>query len=117
MSSDNPTSGDDQQETASTTFDPWWVVGFVDGEGCFSVSIHHNSRFALRTRGWQIAPVFHAYQHENSRRDPPSTPRLLRLRAHPPEGTSKFRVDVRRSTHVVTWAGASSRSSSGTRFR
>ncbi len=43
-----------------------WVVGFVDGEGCFSVSIHRNS-YAKRTRGWQIAPVFHVYQHEKDR--------------------------------------------------
>jgi hypothetical protein len=43
------------------------VVGFVDGEGCFSVSIHHNPRFAKRTWGWQIHPVFHVYQHEAHR--------------------------------------------------
>ena len=35
MSSDNVTSGDNQQETASPRFefDPQWVVGFVDEEG------------------------------------------------------------------------------------
>jgi LAGLIDADG endonuclease len=66
MSSENPTGADDQQETATPRLelDAGWVVGFVDGEGCFSVSIHHNPRFAKRTGGWQIHPVFHVYQHE-----------------------------------------------------
>ena len=66
MGSENPTSGDDQQETRRRPLDPMWVVGFVDGEGCFSVSIHRNP-YARRTRGWQIAPVFHVYQHEKDR--------------------------------------------------
>jgi len=65
MFSDNPTGADDQQETATPKLelDAGWVVGFVDGEGCFSVSIHRNPRFATRTGGWQIHPVFHVYQH------------------------------------------------------
>ena len=32
-------SADNQQER----LDPWWIVGFVDGEGCFSVSTFRNS--------------------------------------------------------------------------
>jgi hypothetical protein len=66
MSSENPSSGDNQQETASNKvpLDPWWIVGFVDGEGCFSVSIHRNPKYARRTRGWQVNPVFQVYQHE-----------------------------------------------------
>jgi len=44
-------------------FDPWWVVGFVDGEGCFSVSMHRNA-MAKSTGGWQLHPAFHVYQHE-----------------------------------------------------
>jgi hypothetical protein len=43
MASDNRSGGDDQQETAKTVgLDAQWVCGFVDGEGCFSVSIHRN---------------------------------------------------------------------------
>jgi LAGLIDADG endonuclease len=65
MSSNNPSGADNQQETVRSMldFDPWWVVGFVDGEGCFSVSIHR-SGFAKSTGGWQLHPVFHVYQHE-----------------------------------------------------
>ena len=68
MSSDNVTSGDNQQETARPRLelDPQWVVGFVDGEGCFSVSIHQNPYVKL-TRGWQLHPVFHVYQHLSHR--------------------------------------------------
>lgn len=42
----------------------WYIVGFVDGEGSFSVSItkHPDARF-----GWMIDPVFQIYQHENHR--------------------------------------------------
>ncbi len=36
--SDNVPSLDNQQER----LDPWWIVGFVDGEGCFSVSTFKN---------------------------------------------------------------------------
>ncbi len=72
MGSENPTGADNQQETASTTLEPrcslepQWIVGFVDGEGCFSVSIHRNP-YVRQTRGWQIHPVFQVYQHERHR--------------------------------------------------
>ena len=68
MRSDNPTGADNQQETVRSRLelDPSWVVGFVDGEGCFSVSIHRNHN-AKSTGGWQLHPVFHVYQHERYR--------------------------------------------------
>ncbi len=69
MSSENPFGADNQQETEEppVVLDPWWVVGFVDGEGCFSVAIHRNTRYARRTGGWQLTPVFQVYQHEKER--------------------------------------------------
>jgi hypothetical protein len=68
MSSDNPTGADNQQETPklNSSLDPNWVVGFVDGEGCFSVSVHRNG-VIRRTRGWQLQPAFQVYQHEHGR--------------------------------------------------
>jgi len=36
--SENAMSADNQQER----LDPWWIVGFVDSEGCFSVSSFRN---------------------------------------------------------------------------
>ena len=69
MSSDNPSGADNQQETRDqeSELDPWWVVGFVDGEGCFSVSVHRNPH-VRRTRGWQLQAAFQVYQHEDALR-------------------------------------------------
>src|SRR5271155_5695907 len=68
MESDNPTGADNQQETASSceVLDPNWIVGFVDGEGCFCVSVHRSSMMR-RHGGWQLQPVFHFYQHHDHR--------------------------------------------------
>ncbi len=50
-------AADNQQER----LDPKWVVGFVDGEGCFHVSINRVPRM---TTGWQVLPEFRVVQHE-----------------------------------------------------
>ena len=34
---------------------PWWVLGFVDGEGCFMVSILKDKN---RKTGWEVKPSF-----------------------------------------------------------
>ena len=47
---------DNQQER----LDPEWIVGFVDGEGCFHVAL--NRQPAMRT-GWQVLPEFRVVQH------------------------------------------------------
>ena len=52
MPGKKPTSADNQQERFETAS---WIVGFVDGEGCFSVSIIRNSTSKL---GWQVFPEF-----------------------------------------------------------
>jgi LAGLIDADG DNA endonuclease family protein len=68
VSSENPSGADNQQETESSSLalDARWIVGFVDGEGCFSVSVHRNGN-AKSTGGWQLHPVFHVYQHQQHR--------------------------------------------------
>ena len=66
MFSENPIGADNQQETRHVALDPDWVVGFTDGEGCFSVSIHKNA-LARPTRGWHIQPTFQVSQHEDHR--------------------------------------------------
>lgn len=50
MPSNKQTSADNQQEKQV-----WWIVGFVDGEGTFSVSINKNP---TTSSGWQIFPEF-----------------------------------------------------------
>jgi hypothetical protein len=69
MSSDNPSGADNQQETQEpeAPLDPWWLVGFVDGEGCFSVAVHRNP-YIRSTGGWQLTPVFQVYQHVKERK-------------------------------------------------
>ena len=66
MFSENPSGAENQQETArpSVLLDPSWVAGFVDGEGCFSVSVHKQP-FMHRHRGWQIQAAFYVYQHRD----------------------------------------------------
>ena len=41
--------------------EPQWIVGFVDGEGCFFVGINKN---ATMTTGFQVLPEFTVVQHE-----------------------------------------------------
>ena len=38
-----------------------WIVGFVDGEGCFHISINKNDTM---TSGFQVLPEFTVVQHE-----------------------------------------------------
>jgi len=67
MGSENPTGAENQQETKKpiVQLDPSWIAGFVDGEGCFSVSVHRNSMMR-RHGGWQLQPAFQVYQHRDS---------------------------------------------------
>src|SRR5262245_12465161 len=55
--SENPSGADNQQERLSAD----WVVGFVDGEGCFFVGINRQPSMKL---GWQVLPEFRVVQHE-----------------------------------------------------
>ena len=56
-SSNNPSGADNQQERLSAD----WVVGFVDGEGCFFVGINRQPSMKI---GWQVLPEFRVVQHE-----------------------------------------------------
>ena len=51
MPSEKTTGADNQQER----LEPYWIVGFVDGEGCFSVSYIRNQ---TTKSGYQIFPEF-----------------------------------------------------------
>lgn len=55
--SKKPTGADNQQERLSAD----WVVGFVDGEGCFFVGINRQPSMKL---GWQVLPEFRVVQHQ-----------------------------------------------------
>jgi len=60
MGSDKPTGADNQQERPVHV---QWVVGFVDGEGCFSVPVFRNRTCRL---GWQVQPEFTVVQGARS---------------------------------------------------
>ena len=53
---ENVESADYQQER----LDPNWIVGFVDGEGCFYVGINQHNR----TFKWQLLPEFRIVRHQ-----------------------------------------------------
>jgi LAGLIDADG endonuclease len=38
-----------------------WIVGFVDGEGCFHIGMNHNQKMTL---GFQVLPEFTVVQHQ-----------------------------------------------------
>ena len=59
--SDNARGAENQQERLWTI---GWVVGFVDGEGCFSCPIYRCSKMTLR---WQVRPEFAVTQGASSR--------------------------------------------------
>ena len=61
MDSDNPSGAGNQQERPGIE---QWIVGFVDGEGCFSISIVKNETCSL---GWQVQHEFSVTQAESSR--------------------------------------------------
>jgi len=44
----------------TTQLQTQWVVGFVDGEGCFHIGISHHSQCTL---GYQVLPEFTVVQH------------------------------------------------------
>src|SRR3989339_272123 len=60
ISSKKAFSRDNQQERLKLV---GWIVGFTDGEGCFTVSLHKNSTTSL---GWQIMPEFILSQGKKS---------------------------------------------------
>jgi hypothetical protein len=61
MSSENPSGADNQQERLLTND---WLVGFVDGEGCFSCPVFRSPSMRL---GWQVQPTFTVVQGASSR--------------------------------------------------
>jgi LAGLIDADG endonuclease len=61
MRSENPSGADNQQERPGIE---QWIVGFVDGEGCFSISVVRNPGCRL---GWQVQHEFSVTQAASSR--------------------------------------------------
>ena len=67
MISENISSAGNQQERVPNDVErlKYYLAGFTDGEGCFSVTICR-SRFARL--GWKMDPLFQVYQHKDNDR-------------------------------------------------
>ena len=61
MPSKNAINADNQQERLKNV---GWVIGYVDGEGCFSISLFRNKTTKF---GWQVFPEFVVTQGEKSK--------------------------------------------------
>ena len=72
--SDNPIGAGNQQESLS----PEWVVGFVDGEGCFFIGVNRQPTMKF---GWQVLPEVRVVQHERDVAVLELATRVLRLRS------------------------------------
>lgn len=56
---------DNQQERLPENVEnlKWYLTGFIDGEGCFSIAIR-KSKFSRI--GWTMNPLFQVYQHKDN---------------------------------------------------
>ena len=64
MARKNVLSADNQQGRLQHQLAPWYVSGFVDGEGSFHIALYKDVR--MKT-GWKIIPEFHVSQRISSR--------------------------------------------------
>lgn len=65
MSRDNVLSAGNQQGRLRNRLDPWYVSGFIDGEGSFHVAFYQDANMIT---GWKVIPEFHVSQRISSRR-------------------------------------------------
>ena len=54
-------SADNQQERLISSVNPWYITGFVEGEGTFHVAIYEDK---LMKQGIKIIPEFHVNQSQ-----------------------------------------------------
>ncbi len=101
MSSDNPAGADNQQERPG--FEQW-VVGFVDGEGCFAISVVRNHGCTL---GWQVQHEFSVTQSAASvaalelLREFFGVGRLIVNRRHDNHRAPMWRFSVKRRSELL----------------
>ncbi len=54
--------GADNQQERPKRIASYYITGFVDGEGCFSITIQRSKNVKL---GIQVIPEFHVSQHQD----------------------------------------------------
>ncbi len=72
---------------------PDWVVGFVDGEGCFHVSIQRHPSMAI---GYQVLPEFVVVQHRRDIQVLYALKRFFRCGVVRPNHEDRYAYRVRR---------------------
>ena len=87
MQSKKASDADNQQERLNFAI---WIVGFVDGEGCFTVSFFTHPKSRLRLK-WQVFPEFVITQEMKSQRA------LQRIKKF--FGCGKIYLNKRRDNH------------------
>jgi hypothetical protein len=101
VSSDNPSGAGNQQERPGIE---QWAVGFVDGEGCFSISVVRNAVCRL---GWQVQHEFSVTQAATSRSalelliEVFGCGRLIENRRHDDHRQPLLRFSVKRRRELV----------------
>jgi hypothetical protein len=101
VGSDNPSGADNQQERPGSEE---WIVGFVDGEGCFSISVVRNATCEL---GWQVQHEFAVVQAAPSRsaleivRDVLRCGRIVEQTRHDNHRHPLLRFSVKRRSDLV----------------
>ena len=101
MGSENPSGAGNQQERPGSEE---WIVGFVDGEGCFSISVVRNATCAL---GWQVQHEFAVTQAAPSRaaleyvRDVLGCGRIVEQLRHDNHRSSLLRFSVKRRDELI----------------
>ena len=99
--SDNPSGAVNQQERLDAR---QWVVGFTDGEGCFSIAVVRNPTCRL---GWQVQHEFSVTQGVGSRsslelvRDVLGCGRLVENSRHDDHRQDLLRFSVKRRRHLI----------------
>ena len=102
MRGDNLSGAGNQQERPGLE---QWVVGFVDGEGCFSISVVRNSGCLL---GWQVQHEFSVTQAAPSRpalellREVFGCGQIVENRRHDNHRHPLLRFSVTRRSDLVT---------------
>ena len=72
---------------------PDWVVGFVDGEGCFVVGIYSHPEM---TAGYQVLPEFRVVQHERDIQVLYALKRFFRCGVVRRNGEGRYEFRIRR---------------------
>lgn len=77
---------------------PDWVVGFVDGEGCFYVGIYEHPEMSV---GYQVLPEFRVVQHKRDIQILYALKRFFRFGVVRKNHDDRYEYRVRKLEHLL----------------